>query len=435
MRRVLLIAYAFPPSGGAGVQRTAKFTRYLPDFGWQPTVITVLPSCYGVKDLSQDIPFSDDIEIIRTMHFDPVARFTRPPVEAHLNGTNGTHTRASQSLKKALRTVAKKSWIAFDRNALIPDQAITWVPRAVAAGLAAHHRHAFDLIYATGEPYSDYFTASSLSRLTGVPFVVDMRDPWTLASYRVEDRSSTRMSLERWQERRVLAGCRACVFANRAIELYAEAFPQWEEKFHYIPNGYDPSDIEGIEPKQFNKFTIVHSGTFLPGYRTADTFLRALRELVDAEPDLSQRVQVRFVGKIGEEQRLIRELALEDVVSQTGYLPHQESIGYLKGADLLLLVGGRHQWEETGKVYEYLATGKRILALVHPHGAAAELLRHNPTAHIVDRESPSETRCAIGDAISSDGASRQLPDTTQTAQYERRTLTLKLATLFDNCIK
>lgn len=433
VKRVLVIAYAFPPCGGAGVQRTAKFVRYLPDFCWLPTVVTVVPSCYGVKDSSQDTPLPDEVEIIRTMHLDPVARFTRPPITANQNGSDGTRPRARPFIK-ALRSVAKKRWVAFDRNALIPDQAITWVPRALAACLAAHRRHGFDLIYATGEPYSDYFTASSLSRLTGVPFVVDMRDPWTLASYRVENRSSARQSLERWQERRVLARCRACVFANRAIELYSEAFPQWAKKFHYIPNGYDPSDFEGVEPKQFDKFTIVHSGTFLPGYRTADTFLLALRELLNERPDLSQRMQVLFVGKIGEEQKLIRDLSLDDVVRETGYLPHLESISYLKSADLLLLVGGRHRWEETGKVYEYLATGKAILALVHPEGAAAELLRPNRTARIVDRESLSDTRAALADAISADCGRQPIPDTVSTAQYERKRLTEKLADVFNECL-
>jgi glycosyltransferase involved in cell wall biosynthesis len=434
MWRVLLIAYAFPPCGGAGVQRTARFAQYLPDYGWLPSVITVVPSCYGVKDSTEDTPLPDKVEVIRTMHFDPVARFTRASVATIHNGSNGAPHGPRQSFIKALRSVARKSWVAFDRNALIPDQAITWVPRAVAAGLAAHRRHRFDLIYATGEPYSDYFTASMISRVTGVPYVVDMRDPWTLAPYRIEDRSSARQSLERWQERRVLAGCRACVFANRAIDLYSEAFPQWAQKFHYIPNGYDPSDFEGVEPKQFDKFTVVHSGTFLPGYRTADTFLLALRELLNAQPDLSQRIQVLFLGKIGEEKKLIRELSLDNVVSQTGYLPHQESISYVKGADLLLLVGGRHRWEETGKVYEYLATGKPILALVQPEGGAAELLRPNLTARIVDRESLRDVRAALADAISAESASQPVPDTTSSAQYERKRLTAKLAEVFNECL-
>jgi glycosyltransferase involved in cell wall biosynthesis len=433
VNRILVIAYAFPPCGGAGVQRTAKFVHYLPAFGWLPTVVTVVPSCYGVTDSSQDKPLPDEVEIIRTMHFDPVARFTRPSTTANQNGFNGTHSNARSSFTKALRSVARNTWVAFDRNALIPDQAITWVPRALAAGLAAHRRHRFDLIYATGEPYSDYFTASTLSRITGVPFVLDMRDPWTLASYRSEVHSAARQSIERWQERGVLAKSSACVFANRAVDLYSEAFPQWANKFHYIPNGYDPADFEGVEPKQFDRFTIVHSGTFLPGYRTADTFLLALRELLNAQPNLSNRISVQFVGKIGEEQELIRELSLDDVVTETGYLPHKESIGYLKGADLLLLVGGRHQWEETGKVYEYLATGKPILALVHPEGGAAELLRLNPAARIVDRESLGETCAALADAISVERTGQPAPDTTGTEQYERKRLTEKLATLFDNC--
>src|SRR5213079_1240448 len=121
-----MISYAFPPCGGAGVQRTAKFVRYLPDFGWLPTVVTVVPSCYGVKDSAQDTPLLDEVEIIRTMHFDPVTRFTRPPITANQNGSNGTRPRTQPSVMRALRSVARWGWVGLDRNALIPDQAITW---------------------------------------------------------------------------------------------------------------------------------------------------------------------------------------------------------------------------------------------------------------------------------------------------------------------
>lgn len=247
-----------------------------------------------------------------------------------------------------------------------------------------------------------------------------------------------RQWVERWQERRVLAACHSCVFANRAIDLYAEAFPHWKQKFHYIPNGYDSADFDGVEPKRFDKFTIVHTGTFLPGYRTADTFLLALRNLLNAEPRLSERMQVLFVGRqICQEEQLISELSLGSVVRQTGYVPHRQSIEYVKGADLLLLVGGRHRWEETGKVYEYLKAGKPILALVRPDGAAADLLRQHPTARIVDRENMLEASAALGEMVSNGLAmsSRSTADDALWAtQYERRRLTGRLAQVLDECL-
>ncbi|MBI3650470.1 MAG: hypothetical protein HY231_05415 [Acidobacteria bacterium] len=123
--RVLVIAYTFPPAGGAGVQRTAKFVKYLPEFGWLPTVLTVTESCYGVQDASHTDDFPDSIKIIRTAHFDPVARFTRLPAAAssvnHQGSDNGDRTIAKRSRKQALRAVAGKAWMTFDKTLLIPD--------------------------------------------------------------------------------------------------------------------------------------------------------------------------------------------------------------------------------------------------------------------------------------------------------------------------
>jgi glycosyltransferase involved in cell wall biosynthesis len=430
---LLYIAYAYPPCGGAGVQRTAKFVRYLPDFGWRPTVLTVDPSCYGLKDDSNLADTPDGVDVIRTFHVDPLSRLagSATPAAAPNGGAppGQPATREARGARSVLRTVAKRGYLTVDEALLVPDPAILWYPRAVAAGVAAHRRRRFDVIFATGEPYSDFLMAASVSRLTGVPFALDMRDPWTLVPYRSETRSALRQRMESWQERRVLAGCRACVFANRASDAYAARFPQWAAKFEYIPNGYDSADFESVDPVRFDRFTIVHNGTFLPGYRTADTFLRAIRRLLDARPDLASRIQVMFVGKIGEERQLVGELGLGEVVRQTGYVPHRESIGYLLGADQLLLVGGNHAWEETGKIYEYFAADKPILGLVHPDGVAAELLRRYGASRVLDRGDVEGTALAIEDAMTAGSAAGG--DRAWAAGFERRELTRRLAAVLD----
>jgi glycosyltransferase involved in cell wall biosynthesis len=436
-KQVLFIAYAFPPCGGAGVQRTAKFVRYLPEHGWQPTVLTVVPSCYGIQDGSQTAETSTGVEIIRTPHFDPVASITRarPNLEQSNGRGSGALPQTRWTPRRVVRRVLRNGWLAVENNVLVPDPTVLWYPRAVAAGRALLRRQRFDLIWATGEPYSAYFIARALSRRPGVPFVIDMRDPWTIAPYRAVKRAAWRQSLEGWQERRILAACRACVFAFQPDGLYTEAFPEWAGKFHYIPNGYDPADFEGVVPRRFDKLTVVHSGTFLPGYRPARPFLLALREVLTRRPELASGVQVLFVGKPGEEGGIIQEYGLASVVRQVGYLPHRESISYLLGAELLLLVGGHHRWEETGKVYEYLAARKPILALVHPEGSAAKLLSSYSLARVVDRESPSETSAALEQfLLRKSGCLRTLGED-WTARYERSRLTGRLAAVLDSCCR
>src|SRR5262249_6586624 len=148
---------------------------------------------------------------------------------------------------------------------------------------------------------------------------LDMRDPWTVLPYRAERNGRWRTAIEKRQEARVLRDCAACVFANRAADAYAESYPSLRHKFHYVPNGYDPSDFEGVRPLAFDRFTVVHNGSFLPGYRTADTLLLALRRMIDDEPAIRRRLQLLFVGKVGEERELTARLDLRDVVHHVGY--------------------------------------------------------------------------------------------------------------------
>jgi glycosyltransferase involved in cell wall biosynthesis len=179
---------------------------------------------------------------------------------------------------------------------------------------------------------------------------------------------------------------------------------------------------------------MVHCGTFLPGYRTADTFLKGLRQALNTQPSIAERLEVLFVGKIGEEASLIESLSLSGLVKQTGYLPHHESLASVMGADLLLLIGGTEAWEETGKIYEYVASRRPILAIVRPDGEAARLLRHYPAAQVVDREDVQGVCNAIlnFDRRLLDNLPHAEPNWLE--QFDRKRLTGRLASLFERVV-
>jgi len=417
---VLVIAYAYPPCGGAGVQRTAKTVKYLARADWDVSVLTVDPSAHGVHDPSHD---SDvDVHVVRTRFFDPIAQVTRG------SDTEGVAS-ATQSPSKQrgpLRALAKRAWNVVDDYLLIPDRFILWYPAAVRAAMRMCKDKPFDVIYATGDPYSTYLIAMRIAHRLGVSFVIDMRDPWTLVPYRSETRPPTRSAIERWLEARVLRSCAACIFANRSIDTYAAAYPDLRDKFAYVPNGYDPTDFEGVEPRRFDRFTFVHNGSFLSGYRTADTLFHGVAALLRDDPARRSRLKIVMVGKIGDERALSAQLGLEDVVSHVGYLPHRESLSYVAGADALLLVGGARLWEETGKVFEYLAAARPILAVVEPDGAAAELLRRSGTARIVTRDSVPETVAALRDLMDS---ARVVQQPGWLTEYSRESLSKRIASV------
>jgi len=423
--RPLVVAHLFPPCGGAGVQRTAKLVAYLASHDWQPTVLTVRPTDYGLTDASLLSPaLASSLDVVRTPCFDPVTRFTRPA--SHDAGPPDATERGRRGVGRPLRALAKAGWRLAERHLLIPDRTVVWLPEAVAAARRIHRDRPFDLVYATADPYSSFLIARRIARTLSVPYVLDMRDPWTHLSYMEARHTPVRQSIERWLERRVLRDCAACIFANGAIETYRTAYPHLAGKFSYVPNGYDPDDFAGVAPRPFDRFTIVHNGTFLSGYRTADTFLRAVRLLLDKDPEIANRLQVFFVGKVGSEREVSERLGLQGLVTHAGYVPHRDSLSYVLGADALLLVGGAHAWEETGKVYEYLATGRPILALVEPGGAAARLLNRAQGSRIVPRDSVPESAAAIRALLDAGrGARTPVPD--WLPAYRRDALAARIA--------
>lgn len=427
--RVLVVAYAYPPCGGAGVQRTTKTVAHLARLGWPVSVLTVDPSSYGIHDNS--IRSDAGVDILRTRCVDPMARYLRPsPVDNATRSSTAGATRQGGSARR----MAKWAWQAAERHLLVPDRFVLWYPSAVRAAVQMQARGPFDVVYTTGEPYSAFLIASRIARRVRVPVVLDMRDPWTVLPYRTEAHGRWRGALERRMEARVLKGCAACIFANRASEAYAARYPSLRHKFHYVPNGFDPADFADVRPLVFDKYTIVHNGTFLPGYRTADTALLALRRLIDDVPSMRGQVQVLFVGKAGDERQVAERLGLHDVVSHVGYRPHAESLGYVCGADALLLVGGTRAWEETGKVYEYLAAGKPILALVEPAGAAADLLRRCPSiARVVSRESVDGTAAALRELVTRGRTARVVPPA-WLADYERGRLAERTASILRSVV-
>jgi len=432
VKHLLFIAFAFPPRGGAGVQRAAKLVQYLPAFGWSTTVLTVAADGSGTPDASHLVRVSNTAEIVRVPCFDPVAGAVGDATVPGPSPPAGPPGRVP--LKRRLRRVAGRLWSFGERHALIPDRSILWHPRAYAAARRILNGRRVDLICATGEPYSSFLLARRLSKRTGVPFVIDIRDPWTLEPYRDERPTRVRQAIERWQERRVLEDASHCVFATQSLDVYGQAYPALAGKFEYIPNGYDADDFTGVTPRAFDRFTVVHNGSFLPGYRTPDTFLEGVRRLLALQPALRAGLRVLFVGKPGPERGLAQRMGLDDVVESVGYQPHRTSLEFVTGADLLLIVGGRHRWEETGKIYEYLAAGKPVLGVIEPSGAAARLLQRYELGRVADRSSPAEVAQRLSEAVAQGRGTTAPAPPAWIGEFDRRRLVGRMAAAFDRVV-
>lgn len=341
MRDVLVIAYYFPPLGMGGVQRTLKFCKYLPRFGWNPIVLTVKDIAYFAHDFT---PLSEvPTETYRTESLDPLrlARFFR---------------------RRSLLDSGKR-WSNLLSWFLLPDSKSPWLPFLMNRAKALMREREISLIFATFPPATSLVAGTLLKKDCGKPFVMDLRDP---LGYGLSKPTFLHSSLLSLLTRKTVETADGIVTAYPAAELEGAA-----QKVTVIPNGFDPEDFS--EPAQIDdRFLIVHTGT-LTRKRNGLPFLRTLRELVESRRVDRSVVRVRLVGWTDPVYAdAIESEGLADMVETISYASHGESVAHLMSSSLLWLPAGAG--EIPGKAYEYLGSGKPILATA-PEGDCAELIR------------------------------------------------------------
>lgn len=363
MKRLLLVTIVFPPQGGGGTIRVAKYAKYLPRCGWKLSVVTAR----APNGSSAPASFPD-VRVYRAPRMDIAGAFVGGVALLRAAG------RAISSLRRrgkaALSPEAGRTNGGGHRRRLaeyvfIPDDRISWVPLGLLAAVAAVLRDRPDAVYSTAPSPVTHLVGFVISRLFRLPWVVEFRDPWMRNPFRLPRPFAWMETLEGWLEKTVLrAATHVVVTSDEYGRDFLRCYPfLTPEIVTYIPNGFDPEDFEGVTPHQFDIFTIVHTGTFYEA-RSSVPFLEALALVFEKERSLRGRLQVVLVGQRDPlTDAAVARLALGDAVTRLGTVPHCTSIEYVKGADLLLLVPGPGDGTMPGKTYEYLAGGKPVLAL------------------------------------------------------------------------
>ena len=411
-RQVLFIAHLFPPAGGPGVQRSAKFVKYLPQFGWQAVVLTPRYPMWSVRDdtLLKDIP--PETTVIRTYTAEP---------------------RADSSKLHRL-------FFAFPNfPPWIPDESMAWLPWAVPAALREIRRRPIKAIYATGGPYTSLIFGALLRSITGLPLIVDFRDEWAFDPGFMQGRGPQR----RWwffmdhflQDSVVNKADKVLLVSDGAHRAFSTAYGP-SDKFVVVRNGYDVDDFDAavLPDLDCSKFHLAYTGSTADVDSRPETFLQGLRRALDNYPPLGRSVQVHFVGDLDQESKeIIVDLGLQPYIRATGYLSHRESVGYLCQVDVLLMIVRIFPNIVPGKVYEYMAAKKPVLALVCRDGETLELLKESGTTFWTDPEDIgdiSRQLIRLEDLWRHD-ALRVSPNETFIQTHTRKHLTSSLATVLE----
>ncbi|MDD8018949.1 MAG: glycosyltransferase family 4 protein [Bacteroidota bacterium] len=351
MKKVLIIAYYFPPLGGSGVQRILKFVKYLPKFGWQPTVITVGPTAYYAKDesLLKEIE-SLNITIIRTNSLD---------ANAVLKNKYDVVKMPKERTRKILNFISD---VLF-----IPDNKIGWRRKAMRAVGELVKKEKFDVVFSTSPPTTDFLIGRDIKKKYKIPLVLDYRDSWMNYPFKYFPTPLHRYIHYR-MERSVLRAADMTVTTSRRTK--EELLRRYRFLTHndvtILSHGFDPDDLTipsvDILPR-IGKMRITFSGMFY-GTITPVYFLRALALVLKKNSDLRGRIEACFVGLFKPEYiNLINDLGLQNSVNLLGYLEHKESIKYLLASDVVWVIM-QDDLTTPGKIFEYIGTRKKILGCV-----------------------------------------------------------------------
>ncbi|MGA2625040.1 MAG: glycosyltransferase [Bacteroidota bacterium] len=368
-RTVLVIAYYFPPLGLSGVQRTLKFVKYLPQFGWQPIVLTVTPTGYYAQDYTLlDELHHLHIDIVRVGSLDPNRLFRK----------KGVVKMPSEPWRKVLTFLSD--------TLFVPDNKIGWKRKALETVVKMSEEKPIDAIFATAPPYTDFLIGAELKKRLGKPLVLDYRDAWHENPFKYYPTPLHKL----WNyklEKAVLHSSSKIITTNRRVKellLRRFKFLSYDDVI-ILPQGYDPQDFSDSKSPavaRTHKMRITHAGVFY-GDRSPRYFFEALRKVFTDYPELKGRIEACFVGNFHDKfLKMITSMGLEGDVTTTGYLDHQHCVQYLVSSDVLWVMLNNDS-QSPGKVYEYMGARKPVLACV-PDGFIRDTLRETDASTITD---------------------------------------------------
>ena len=396
MKRVLIITYYWPPSGGSGVQRWLKMSKYLPENGWQPVIYTTENAEYPIVDPSLEKDIVPEAEVIRHPIVEPYTFYKR------FLGIKKDETVKAGFIEEKEK---KKGWktdlsLWIRGNLFIPDARCWWVRPSVRYLKEYLKEHPVDAIISTGPPHSMHLIAMKLKKELGIPWIADFRDPWTEIDYyqdlhlsRCADRKHHKL------ERQVLT--QADKIVTVGWDCARSLGRLGNRNVRVVPNGYDWKIDANQQPAPLSQeFTLTHLGVVTPS-RNAPQLWATLKELKEENMDFGNKLRIRLVGQV--DQSVTESLEAAGLKGNTEiipYIPHDEILQMQQSSQVLLLLINNTPNAKgilTGKLFEYLASGRPILCIGPEDGDAARVISQAKAGTTVGFDDKEKMKAALKD--------------------------------------
>jgi len=437
-RKVLVIAYAFPPIGGSGIQRTLKFVSYLREFGWEPIVLTVGETAWTMKDISLMEEVPKEIEVVRIDDVKPEEidiTFIKKLVTFYSDFVR------NQSLYKEYLEKLRENPKDMTKYLLIPEYQSAWAMKVCEDIDKYIDVDKINMVYTSADPYSDTFIGHFLKKKYNKLWVADFRDEWTNHHYKEYDKNSIRYKIEFAMEKTVVQTAdKVITTTSLSSSNYRSIFNLPKNKVETITNGYDEKDFQGIKllKKRSTVFTIMHNGIFHDG-KNPLTFLYALSNLINKKLINKSKIKVYFTRE-DSYMNLVKKLNLHNIVEHLGYIEHKKSLEIASNCDALLLVvghGERLKQVHAAKLFEYIRLGKPILSLAPQKGVIDSLINEMKRGYNVDYNDIEDIEKYLLKLYKEwdENKLETFTVTEDVQQFERKVLTGKLSDIFEDLLQ
>ena len=438
MKRVLIISYYWPPTGGSGVQRWVKFAKYLPAEGWQPVIYTPENPEQLAVDASLEAEVPAEAEVIRRRIVEPYEMYKKLLRKSGHSKEAVEVNPVNAQNKSFLQKVAM--WIRG--NFFRPDPRCLWIRPSVKFLKEYLKEHPVDLIVSTGPPQSMHLIGRLLAKETGLPWIADFRDPWTKIFY-FKHLQMTRATVK-WHkkmEKKVLDDATVVVAVSPLVQQEFQAMTQTPVEL--ITNGFDECDFTATKNTEANggpdrEFVITHTGLFAADGNPT-VLWDVLAEKCSKDESFKKLMKIKLVGKTDEQiLKSIEDAGLSENLEDMGYQPHAVAVEQQRKASLLILPLRKEPEYKAvlpGKLFEYLASWRPVLGIGQTDGAMSMILNNTKTGFVLNWDDKMSIEKYIDICWKDHLNGRLSVEDADISQFTRRNLTRRMAQLFDKLIE